>query len=164
MALIRLAFSRFLPCSGRRREAAWSHPLPTAIHNRHGPVREKAELPHVAGVRILEIPNAYEEGAMRLPIDRQSSPLPKRFPVGARYVVEGRGGEDGHLRVFSRYIVLPGGQRINVPSDPSQCGAKFGAMSGHAPRGKRGSNRARPSRTATKKIMRGAGTIPQHRN
>ena len=55
---------------------------------------------------------------MRLPIDRQSSPLPKRFPVGARYVVEGRGGEDGHLRVFSRYVVLPGGQRINVPSDP----------------------------------------------
>ena len=59
---------------------------------------------------------------MRLPIDRQSSPLPKRFPVGARYVVEGRGGEDGHLRVFSRYVVLPGGQRINVPSDPGQPG------------------------------------------
>ena len=58
-----------------------------------------------------------EEGAMRLPVDRQSSPLPKRFPVGARYVVEGRGGEDGHLRVVSRYVVLPGGQRINVPSD-----------------------------------------------
>jgi hypothetical protein len=108
----------------------------------------------------LEIPNAYEEGAMRLPIDRQSSPLPKRFPIGARYVVEGRGGEDGHLRVFSRYIVLPGGQRINVPSDLS----KFGAMSVHAPRGKRGRGPARPSRTATKKNMRSAGTTRQHRN
>jgi hypothetical protein len=108
----------------------------------------------------LEIPNAYEEGAMRLPIDRQSSPLPKRFPVGARYVVEGRGGEDGHLRVFSRYVVLPGGQRINVPSDLS----KFGAMSLQAPRGKRGRGQARPSPTATKKNMRSAGTTRQHRN
>src|SRR6202050_1408063 len=60
------------------------------------------------------------EGAMRLPVDRQSSPLPKRFPIGARYVVEGRGGEDGHLRVISRYVVLPGGQRINVPADLGQ--------------------------------------------
>lgn len=126
----------------------------------HGVVREKAELPHVAGVRILEIPNAYEEGAMRLPIDRQSTPLPKRFPVGARYVVEGCGGEDGHLRVFSRYVVLPGGQRINVPSDLS----KFGTMSVHAPRGKRGRDQVRASRTATKKIVRGAGTTRQHRN
>ena len=108
---------------------------------------------------FLEIPNAYEEGAMRLPIDRQSTPLPKRFPVGARYVVEGRGGEDGHLRVFSRYIVLPGGQRINVPSDLS----KLGAMS-LAPRGKRRRDPARPSRTATKKNMRSAGTTRQHPN
>jgi len=97
---------------------------------------------------------------MRLPIDRQSSPLPKRFPVGARYVVEGRGGEDGHLRVFSRYIVLPGGQRINIPSDLS----KFGVMSVHASRGKRGRSQVRTSRTTAKKNMRSAGTIRQHRN
>ena len=123
-----------------------------------GPSEKRGNLHHVASVRNLEIPNAYEEDAMRLPIDRQSTPLPKRLPVGARYVVEGRGGEDGHLRVFSRYIVLPGGQRINVPSDPS----KFGAISAHAARGKRGSSRVRPSRAATKKIMRGAGTVRQH--
>jgi hypothetical protein len=42
--------------------------------------------------------------------------LPRRFPVGATYVVEGYGGEDGDLRVISRYVVLPGGRRINVPS------------------------------------------------
>jgi hypothetical protein len=41
--------------------------------------------------------------------------LPRRFPVGATYVVEGYGGEDGDLRVISRYVVLPGGRRINVP-------------------------------------------------
>ena len=101
---------------------------------------------------------------MRLPIDRQSSPLPKRFPVGARYVVEGRGGEDGHLRVVSRYVVLPGGQRINVPSDLSKFGAKFGVMSVHAPRGKRGRGQSRPSGTAAKKNMRSVGTSRQHQN
>jgi hypothetical protein len=43
--------------------------------------------------------------------------LPKRFPVGSTFVVEGCGVEDGHLRVFSRYVVLPGGRRINVGGD-----------------------------------------------
>jgi hypothetical protein len=98
---------------------------------------------------------------MRLPVDRQSSPLPKRFPVGARYVVEGRGGEDGHLRVVSRYVVLPSGQRINVPSDPSQPPP---GLTAHAPRHKRARSRAGRSRMATKKIMQKAGTTQQHRN
>jgi hypothetical protein len=57
---------------------------------------------------------------MRLPTDRHATSLPKRFPVGARYVIEGSGGEDGRFRVFSRYVVLPGGQRINVPADLAQ--------------------------------------------
>ena len=43
--------------------------------------------------------------------------LPKRFPVGTTYVVEGRGGRDGHLHVLSRYVVLPGGRRIDVTID-----------------------------------------------
>jgi hypothetical protein len=51
---------------------------------------------------------------MGLPIDRLCSRLPRRFPVGAKYVVEGYGGEEGKLRVIARYVVLPGGQRINV--------------------------------------------------
>ena len=42
------------------------------------------------------------------------SQLPRRFPVGATYVVEGFGGADGNLRVIARYVVLPSGQRINV--------------------------------------------------
>ena len=40
--------------------------------------------------------------------------LPKRFPVGTTYVVEGQGGEHGQLLVSSRYVVLPGGQRIEI--------------------------------------------------
>jgi hypothetical protein len=43
------------------------------------------------------------------------SRLPERLPVGATYVVEGFGGEEGNFRVIARYIVLPGGHRINVP-------------------------------------------------
>jgi hypothetical protein len=57
---------------------------------------------------------------MGLPIDRLSSRLPRRFPVGAKYVVEGYGGEEGNLRLIARYVVLPGGRRINVPTDLSQ--------------------------------------------
>ena len=56
---------------------------------------------------------------MHLSLSRKTSRLPKRFPVGTTYVVEGRGGEDGNLRVFSRYVVLPDGQRINLGADPS---------------------------------------------
>jgi hypothetical protein len=54
---------------------------------------------------------------MQLSASRKPSRLPKRFPVGTTYVVEGRGGQDGHLRVFSRYLVLPGGRRINLAAD-----------------------------------------------
>ena len=56
---------------------------------------------------------------MGLPIHRTPSRLPRRFPVGATYVVEGYGGEAGDLRVIARYVVLPGGRRINVPADLS---------------------------------------------
>jgi hypothetical protein len=97
---------------------------------------------------------------MRVPVDHQSSVLPKRFPIGARYVVEGRGGEDGQLQVFSRYVVLPGGQRINVSSDPAQ----LPALSAHAPRHKRSRPRSRPSRPVAKKNVHGGGTARQQRN
>jgi hypothetical protein len=51
---------------------------------------------------------------MGLPKDCLSSRLPRRYPVGAKYVVEGYGGEKGDLRVIARYVVLPGGRRINI--------------------------------------------------
>jgi hypothetical protein len=41
--------------------------------------------------------------------------LPKSFPVGSVYVVEGSGGELGRLRVSSRYLLTPEGQRIELP-------------------------------------------------
>jgi hypothetical protein len=54
---------------------------------------------------------------MNLLARRQPSRLPKRFPVGTTYVVEGRTGQNGGFRVFSRYVVLPSGARINVAGD-----------------------------------------------
>jgi hypothetical protein len=48
---------------------------------------------------------------------RTPSRLPRRFPVGAKYVVEGYGGDEGNFRVIARYVILPGGRRINVPHD-----------------------------------------------
>jgi hypothetical protein len=51
---------------------------------------------------------------MQLPGSRKRNRLPKKFPIGATYVIEGRGGENGQLRVFSRYVVMPGGERINI--------------------------------------------------
>ncbi len=40
--------------------------------------------------------------------------MPRQFPVGAKYIVEGYGGAEGHLRVVARYIELPSGRRINI--------------------------------------------------
>jgi hypothetical protein len=60
---------------------------------------------------------------MGLPIYRMPGRLPRRFPVGATYVVEGFGGAEGDLRVIARYVVLPGGRRINVPADLSSPGS-----------------------------------------
>jgi hypothetical protein len=54
---------------------------------------------------------------MHLPASYKTSRLPKQFPVGTTYVVEGCRGGDGHLRVFSRHVVLPDGQRINIADD-----------------------------------------------
>ena len=54
---------------------------------------------------------------MHLSASHKPKRLPKRFPIGTTYVVEGRSGEAGHLCVFSRYLVLPDGRRINLADD-----------------------------------------------
>jgi hypothetical protein len=54
---------------------------------------------------------------MGISVNRLASRLPRRFPVGASYVVEGYPGNRGSLRVVARYLVMPGGERINLPTD-----------------------------------------------
>ena len=49
--------------------------------------------------------------------------LPKSFPVGAVYVVEGKGGQHGRLNVSARYVVLPSGKRIDVAAKPREAAA-----------------------------------------
>jgi hypothetical protein len=40
--------------------------------------------------------------------------LPSRFPVGTRYIVEGKPGKGGQLRIVSRYVVMPSGVRYDL--------------------------------------------------
>jgi hypothetical protein len=61
---------------------------------------------------------------MRLPTSDTPSRLPRRLPIGATYVVEGFGGGEGKLRVIARYVLLPDGQRINIPADLSSSMAR----------------------------------------
>jgi hypothetical protein len=43
--------------------------------------------------------------------------LPDRFPVGTRYVIEGRRAAGGGLHIYSRFVVYPDGSRVVLPSD-----------------------------------------------
>lgn len=54
---------------------------------------------------------------MGLQTEREMSRLPKRFPAGSVYVVEGHGGQYGRLRVSTRYVIMPGGRRVDIPAD-----------------------------------------------
>lgn len=49
---------------------------------------------------------------MRSQVER----LPSRFPVGTRYVIEGRREHDG-LRILLRYLEFPDGRRVRLPAD-----------------------------------------------
>jgi hypothetical protein len=46
--------------------------------------------------------------------------LPSRFPVGTRYVLEGRGGDRGRLRIHLRYLEFPDGRQVELPADPAE--------------------------------------------
>jgi hypothetical protein len=43
--------------------------------------------------------------------------LPRRLPVGTRYVLEGVPAESGRMRVISRLVVLPNGQQFDLTHD-----------------------------------------------
>jgi hypothetical protein len=61
--------------------------------------------------------------------------LPRRFPVGTRYVLEGvPGKEKGQLQVISRLVVLPDGTKFDLTHEPIE------------PRRSRRTRRRRPER------------------
>ena len=75
--------------------------------------------------------------------------LPDRFPVGTRYVIEGRGG-----RIRLRYVEFPDGRHVDLPADPAPRRARTRSRSAGAGRiGHRGA----------KKNRRRAGTDPGFR-
>jgi hypothetical protein len=45
-----------------------------------------------------------------------SSRLPSRFPVGTKFIIEGRPARDGQVQVFSRYLEFPDGTFFPLPS------------------------------------------------
>ena len=45
----------------------------------------------------------------------RSERLPNRFPVGTKFVIEGRSGGEGQVQVFKRYIELPDGTFFALP-------------------------------------------------
>jgi hypothetical protein len=47
-----------------------------------------------------------------------SSRLPSRFPVGTKFVIEGRRGGEGQVQVFNRYLEFPDGTFFPLPTRP----------------------------------------------
>lgn len=45
--------------------------------------------------------------------------LPREFPEGTRFVIEGRPDPDGRTRIVSRYLVFPDGRRVDLPAPSS---------------------------------------------
>ena len=100
---------------------------------------------------------------MGLPMDRLLRRLPRRFPVGATYVVEGYGAEEGDLQVIARYVVLPGGRRINVPADLSRPAASPRALAFRRNSNPKQSQAKGRSEQGGKKIAARRGTASPHR-
>ena len=48
-----------------------------------------------------------------------ASRLPARFPVGTKFVIEGRAGGD-----LSRFIEFPDGTKLRLPKRPSPAGRR----------------------------------------
>jgi hypothetical protein len=48
------------------------------------------------------------------------SRLPSRFPVGTKFVIEGRRGGEGQMQVFSRHLEFPDGTLFRLPKRPGK--------------------------------------------
>jgi hypothetical protein len=100
---------------------------------------------------------------MHLSASCKPNRLPRRFPVGTTYVVEGCGGAEGQLRVFSRYVVLPGGRRINLADDFSGPASPRAHRRTRSQDENQAQSRGKDHLPKVKKIMVGDGTTGRHR-
>jgi hypothetical protein len=60
--------------------------------------------------------------------------LPRRFPAGTRYVLEGVPSGEGRLRVISRLLVLPNGQEFDLTHEILEPALRRHGRRGHAHR------------------------------
>ena len=44
------------------------------------------------------------------------SRLPSRFPIGTKFVIEGRAAKEGQMQIFSRYLEFPDGTFLPLPA------------------------------------------------
>jgi hypothetical protein len=72
---------------------------------------------------------------MRQGLDR----LPRRFPVGTKFVIEGKRGGQGQVQVVSRYLEFPDGTLFPLPVCPTTRKTP--------PAGRRGRGRSHASRS-----------------
>jgi len=158
--LIRLAFAAFVTCPAKPSEAA--------RHSRYAQqsttfVSPSLNLRNAGGIWAVERSSAHaERGPMPLSVRHKLSRLPKRFPVGTTFVVEGRviaanGKSNQDLRVFSRFIVLPSGRRIDLGGDAPAVTRRRRARS------RTRQNAAPRASAGAKKIMSGPGTTIRQR-
>lgn len=49
-----------------------------------------------------------------------SSRLPSRFPIGTKFVIEGRRAGEGEVHVIRRYLEYPDGTHMRLPVRPDQ--------------------------------------------
>jgi len=50
----------------------------------------------------------------------RSSGLPRRFPVGTKFVIEGKPRGEGRVQVVRRYIEFPDGTFVRLPVQPDK--------------------------------------------
>jgi hypothetical protein len=49
----------------------------------------------------------------------RSSRRPSRFPVGTKFVIESRRGDDDKVQIFTRYLEFPDGTFLPLPQHPA---------------------------------------------
>jgi len=64
------------------------------------------------------------------------SRLPNRFPVGTKFVIEGKRGGEGQVQVFSRYLEFPDGTFFPLPVQPAKRKARPAPRRGRHSRGR----------------------------
>jgi hypothetical protein len=64
--------------------------------------------------------------------------LPNRFPVGTKFVIEGKRGGEGQVQVFSRYLEFPDGTLFPLAIRPSKPKSPLAARRGRRSRSSRG--------------------------